>query len=103
MQIVSGLNPLALWPSLLVMDMLIFFIPGSIIVAFLSWSSPEAFNLQQLPVMAAFMSLYGLASISQVRAPPSLRFHHSHWFGPLGRRPAANNPDLMAAFSRAEP
>lgn len=66
---VSGLNPLALWPSLLAVDMLIFAVPGAIIVAFLSWSSPEAFSLQQLPLTASFMALFGLASISQVRSP----------------------------------
>lgn len=68
MQMVSGLNPLALWPSLLAVDMLIFAVPGAIIVAFLSWSSPEAFSLQQLPLTASFMALFGLASISQVRS-----------------------------------
>eukprot|EP00892_Ulva_mutabilis_P002745 jgi/Ulvmu1/12471/UM009_0123.1 len=67
-QIVSGLNPLALWPSLLAMDMLIFAIPGAIIVAFLSWSTPETFSLARLPITASFMALFGLASISQMYA-----------------------------------
>lgn len=64
---VSGLNPFALWPSLLATDMAIFAVPGAVLVVFLSWSSPEAFTLHRLPLSAAFMALYGLASISQVR------------------------------------
>jgi hypothetical protein len=66
-QLVSGLNPYALWPSLLITDVIIFSVPAALILAFLAWANWSAFGLAHFPLMATFMLVYGLASISQVR------------------------------------
>ena len=66
---VSGMSPSALWGGLLVADVAIFCVPGTLILMALAWASPTAFGWAHTPLLAAFMVSFALASISQV--PPA--------------------------------
>lgn len=65
-QMVSGMNPSALWGGMLVVDVLIFCVPGCPILLALAWAQPAAFGWVHMPLLATFMFTFALSSISQV-------------------------------------
>lgn len=68
MQIVSGLNPTALWPAMLLTDIAFYTAPACAILVMLCSSGLHGLGWGLAPLLAAFLALFGFASITQARA-----------------------------------
>jgi hypothetical protein len=78
-QTVSGLNALALWPAVFVVDLLLFALPAAAILAVLVFSGLPGLGLEHAAPLAAFLGMYGAASISQVSPPCRLYLCCPSW------------------------
>lgn len=65
-QTVSGLNALALWPAVFLVDLLVFALSAAAILAVLVFSGLPGLGLGHTAPLAVFLGMYGAASISQV-------------------------------------